>query len=193
MPRKPNQYLIIACEGVSEYAYIQECNRTLRELGMHAVLRPVCIGNGFYAKAAAKFRQIKKDNPRDAIHIWVDYDIYARNERNCRDEYERRPQGIPAFLFSRQNFEDFLATHLDLSRLRTWVEHCRKTRHLEAPLPSSRHIPLFRQVLFHNYEKGSLPFAFSPMVLQQMLENQAREGMPFHCDFADLVRSLLAG
>ncbi len=193
MPRTPNQYLIIVCEGLSEYAYIQELNRTLRELGVRAVLHPVCIGSGFYAKAVAKFRQVKKDNPRDAIHIWVDYDIYARNERNCRDEYERRPQGIPAFLFSRQNSEDFLATHLDATRLRTWVNHCRQTRHLETPLPTSRHIPLFRDVLFQNYEKGNLPFAFSTTTLRQMLENQAKGDMPFHCDFAELIRHLLAG
>ncbi len=193
MPRTPNQYLIIVCEGLSEYAYIQELNRTLRELGVRAVLHPVCIGSGFYAKAVAKFRQVKKDNPRDAIHIWVDYDIYARNERNCRDEYERRPQGIPAFLFSRQNSEDFLATHLDATRLRTWVNHCRQTRHLETPLPTSRHIPLFRDVLFQNYKKGNLPFAFSTTTLRQMLENQAKGDMPFHCDFAELIRHLLAG
>ncbi len=193
MARTPNQYLIIVCEGLSEYAYIQELNRTLRELGVRAVLHPVCIGSGFYAKAVAKFRQVKKDNPRDTIHIWVDYDIYARNERNCRDEYERRPQGIPAFLFSRQNSEDFLATHLDATRLRTWVNHCRQTRHLETPLPTSRHIPLFRDVLFQNYEKGNLPFAFSTTTLRQMLENQAKGDMPFHCDFAELIRHLLAG
>ena len=100
--------IIVVCEGSSEFAYIQELNRLMREMECSVVFRPIAVGSGFYAAVQSKYREIKRANPRGDICIWVDADIYIRNERNCNDAYRRRPAGVPAFLFSRQNFEDFL-------------------------------------------------------------------------------------
>ena len=95
-----NSFLIIVCEGDSEVAYIQELNRLFREMEISATLHPVCVGTGFFSNVVAVYRAVRRENPRTPIHIWVDWDVYARNKRQCLDAYFRKSRGIPAFCFS---------------------------------------------------------------------------------------------
>ncbi len=130
-----NSFLIIVCEGESEVAYIQELNRLFREMEISATLHPVCVGSGFFSNVVAAYRNVRRANPRTNIQIWVDWDIYARNERQCMDAYSRKGKGIPSFCFSRQNFEDFLATHLAKDELARWLEVCLEKQKEGMPFP----------------------------------------------------------
>ena len=183
-----NRFLIIVCEGESEVAYIQELNRLFRELEISATLQPVCVGTGFFSNVVAAYRNARRDNPRTDIQIWVDWDIYARNERQCMDAYSRKGGGIPSFCFSRQNFEDFLVTHLAEDELARWLEVCRSSGHLKEPLHSEQYIPLFRETLFPQYSKGDIPFPLTHECIERMLQNQDKDDMPLHCDFANTIR-----
>ncbi len=60
MQIKNNQIIIILCEGNSEYAYIQELNRFLREEEKNVVLIAKTIGSGHYADVKRKFSAEKK-------------------------------------------------------------------------------------------------------------------------------------
>jgi len=182
-----NKVFILVCEGESEVAYIQELNRLLRELEINTTLRPICIGSGFFSKVVATYKSIRKNNPRTKTYIWVDWDIYARNERDCGTAYTHKPDGIPDFCFSRQNFEDFLATHLSEDELNRWLEACQQNGHLAQPLHGDEYIPLFKSQLFPTYFKGNLPFELTEVRVRQMLENQSKPDMPLHCELADLI------
>ena len=187
-----NKVFILVCEGESEFAYIQELNRLLRELEINAILQPICIGTGFFANVVATYKSIRKNNPRTTIFIWVDWDIYARNERGCNTTYAHKPDGIPDFCFSRQNFEDFLATHLPEDELNHWLEVCRQNGHLEHPLHGEEYLPLFKNYLFPEYSKGNLPFELTEERVRQMLENQSKQDMPLHCELTDLIARIMA-
>ena len=187
-----NSFLIIVCEGESEVAYIQELNRLFREMEISATLHPVCVGTGFFSNVVAAYRNARRDNPRTDIQIWVDWDIYARNERQCMDAYSRKGRGIPSFCFSRQNFEDFLATHLAEDDLARWLDVCRSSGHLRIPLHSEQYIPLFREALFPQYSKGDIPFSLTQEYIERMLHKQDNNEIPLHCDFADIVRDILS-
>ena len=187
-----NSFLIIVCEGESEVAYIQELNRLFREMEISATLHPVCVGTGFFYNVVATYRNVRRANPRTDIQIWVDWDVYARNERQCLDAYSRKGKGIPSFCFSRQNFEDFLATHLAEDELARWLEVCRSNGHLKTPLHSEEYISLFREVLFPQYSKGDIPFPLTQERIERMLQNQNKGDMPLHCDFANTIRDILS-
>ena len=187
-----NSFLIIVCEGESEVAYIQELNRLFRELEISATVHPVCVGTGFFSNVVAAYRNARRANPRTDIQIWVDWDVYARNERQCLDAYSRKGKSIPSFCFSRQNFEDFLTTHLAENELARWLEVCRNSGHLMTPLHSEQYIPLFRETLFPRYSKGDIPFLLTQERIERMLQNQDKGEMPLHCDFADTIRYILS-
>ena len=180
--------ILVICEGYSEAAYLQELNRLFREMEIAVVFHPCVCGNGFYGNVAARYRHERQKNRRSPIYIWVDWDLYARNERRNLDNYSNRPSGIPAFCFSRQNFEDFLATHLDAEQLGEWIAICRQRHHWEVPLHSAEYLELFKTQLFADYQKGALPFELSPEMLRQMLENQNIHDCPAHCEFAEVIR-----
>ena len=188
---RQNNVIIVICEGQSEVAYIQELNRLFREMEIKAVLLPVCVGTGFFHDVQMTYKRKRKENPRTAIRIWVDWDIYARNERDCMDNYSGKAKGIPDFYFSRQNFEDFLVTHLPKNQLDNWVNICRQHGHLESPLQADEYMELLHANIFSSYSKGMIPFELSNDMLKQMMTNQEQVDLPFHCDFAKVIRMLM--
>ena len=62
MQYSQNRLFIIAGEGKSEVAYIQEFNMLFRELEMSARLHPVCIGTDFFSIVIAVIIRICEDN-----------------------------------------------------------------------------------------------------------------------------------
>ena len=191
MALSQNRFFIIACEGESEVAYVQELNRLFRELEIATTLQPVCIGSGFFSNVVTAYRNTRKNNPRTPIYIWVDWDIYARNDRKCMEAYSCKLNGIPDFHFSRQNFEDFLATHLSEDELECWIEVCRQNGHLQIPLHSETYVTLMENILFPSYVKGTLPFDMTEGRIEQMLDNQCNAAMPLQCDFAEVIRQII--
>ncbi|MCF0224647.1 MAG: hypothetical protein HUK20_10285 [Fibrobacter sp.] len=59
-----NKVTIALCEGESEFAYIQELNRFLRENENGFVFVPRLIGSGHYSDIYAKYKEQRKSNPK---------------------------------------------------------------------------------------------------------------------------------
>ncbi|MCA6072240.1 MAG: RloB family protein [Endomicrobium sp.] len=105
-----NSRYIIICEGKSEVAYIQELNKYFREKNISINLVSKPVGGGHYADVVRKYKEEFKKNNEYGFRIWVDKDIYERNEQKNWDKYNKRPKNIPDFCFNIFNFEDFFYT-----------------------------------------------------------------------------------
>jgi hypothetical protein len=92
------------------------------------------------------------------IGIWADFDLYHRNYNNLATQYEGKPAGIPDFLFSFHNFEDFIALHLDDEWFEEWLRFGRQG-HFREPLHSCDYIPEFRRIC-PDYKKADVPVDF---------------------------------
>ena len=75
--------IIVICEGKSETKYLQELNRFLRENSAEnsIVFVPKTVWTGHFTEVVKKYRDERKLNKKANIEIWVDYDIYKRNEQ----------------------------------------------------------------------------------------------------------------
>lgn len=162
----------VACEGKSEKACLAELNRLFRETGTPIILKDEVAGGGFYPLAEAAYKRAQKKSGTRGQHagqgtpwVWVDSDLYERNDRASGDLYTSRPKGIPAFLFSHHNFEDFLVLHLGDEQVEQWRQLCHGGT---APLHERDYLPLLAS-LFPDYAKPSLPAPLSPLPPRQRL------------------------
>ena len=170
-------YLVI-CEGESECNYLGHLNRFLSTLPLPASGGPVALrfipkptredpvkgraigcGSGDFTKVSKAYKAEQKKNRHATFAIWVDADLYVRNDKGNRDKYESRPAGIPSFNFSLLNFEDFLALHADEAHFAAWVEEMRKAGHFECPCHWEAYEPHCLKV-FPEYQKNRLPVDF---------------------------------
>ncbi len=178
-------YLVV-CEGKSEKTYIQTLNRFLDDNGYNFTLLAKVVNTGHCTEVIKKYKDVRKDNPRGDIVIWVDKDIYTRNEQNDAVRYQNKPKNIPDFFFSIQNFEDFLALHLDEERVQKWHQSCSAHNHLLCPMTENVYLPLVQQHLFPDYSKGELPFEISHKILQTLFKNN-HKFIDCKCDFATFI------
>lgn len=156
---------IVICEGRSEYVYIERLQSFLDGLsvGWDVPLQffPKIArtssgfekGGGDYRSVVAGYRWQRKKNKTAHIEVWVDHDIYLRNDRNNRDMYLAKPPGIPDFRFSFHNFEDFLVMHMENRQVQVWQSIFEPKGHFGAPLHSRDYEPLFQQIM-PEYRKG---------------------------------------
>jgi len=186
--QKLHSHIIIVCEGHSEVAYIQELNRLLREIGARAVLLPKPVCTGFYKTVMNKYKAERKNNPRTEIGVWVDYDLYARNNSNCMTDYNKTKDKVQ-FMFNRQNFEDFLALHLDDGKLKNWLNVCNAKKHFNVPMHSDVYEPLVQRHLFSNYKKGDLPFELTLAMVENLFRHHADSEIPLNSDFTRFLRN----
>lgn len=178
--------VIVVCEGKSDVAYLNALQRfvendiPLRPGQDDPLLRfvpyPELLGTctGAYDKIVEAYHEAVEMFAPDSVEIWVDADIYIRNEALNADpnkfngtEYQSRPGDIPVFHFSYHNFEDFIALHCDDKTFGVWKSvvlngHNAETgkSHHDHPLSRAEHAPLFQKVLPH-YSKRKTPFALS--------------------------------
>jgi hypothetical protein len=175
---------LIVCEGESEHAYLQRLQSFLdaqplpdgtfetpiRFIGpMQAVAK-----TGAFGKLKGAFNKTRKANKTaPSIQIWADFDLYQRNDCGCADEYAAKTSGIPDFLFSFHNFEDFLALHSSGSQLAEWLRYGSPAgrNHFAAPLHSKNYEPEIERI-FPGYRKGTLsPDFISWASLQNLKAN----------------------
>lgn len=183
-------YFII-CEGNSEFAYIQELNRYLENNNYLFILNPIRIGNGHFKAVRKKYNDFKKANPRNQnIIVWVDKDVYIRNDNGDKKAYENK-WDVPNFIFNLNNFEDFLVMHMPTHILEKWQDICRKKKHFEKPLCEDEYLPLYQKSVFPKYEKGNIPFEIKDEYIQQALLNQKNTNILFKSDFLDLLSDLI--
>lgn len=187
----------VVCEGKSEKAYLAQLNRLFRESGVPIIVKDEVAGGGGYAlvtdtyKKTQKKSGIRKVGPHTPQPwIWVDSDLYERNERDCHTRYQNRPNGIPAFLFSHHNFEDFLVLHLGDEQVAQWVNLCNGG---SDPLHERDYLPLL-PALFPDYQKPNLPAALlvlTPHHLANAYRHSRDTAIPFHCDFIERLVPLI--
>lgn len=185
---------IILCEGESEVAYIQVLNRYLRENEYNFKFIPRLIGSGFFTDVHKKHKEERKSNPRTPIKIFLDDDIYVRNEDQREQDNSLKLASSSykdEFLFNTHNFEDFLMLHYDDVTLNLWLTKCTGTNHGAFPMHSAKFMPLVKEI-FPDYKKGELPFS---TINQENIENLFRHNEDnsifIKSDFAMYLKSRL--
>ncbi len=159
---------IIICEGESEWAYLQRLQSFLEQQqmpdgGFETPLRfivpeRVIVKSGAFGKLRNRYNKTRKQNKNISIQIWADFDLYHRNDKGCADHYAHKSAGIPDFLFSYHNFEDFFALHWDGDRFQEWLRFG-SGGHFDTPLHAEGYLPEIKKI-FPGYDKGALPVDF---------------------------------
>ena len=177
--------VVVICEGTSEYVYLQELNRFFRANHIPLAFSGQVIGTGAYKAAVNRYRDIRRQMKNAEIVIWVDRDIYVDSQKRL---YDNKPETIPDFLFSRMNFEDFLALHMDRKSMFRWQKVCEEHHHFSEPMCSAVYLPLFKVTCFEHYKKGKLPFRINEETLSRLFANLKRKHVRFKCDFGDFLK-----
>lgn len=160
--------IIVICEGDSEKAYIQNINRILNyKKSYGALFKPITVNTGYFYEVKKKFRSEYKNNPKSSIIIWVDFDLYKRNDKDCLEIYKKK-QGIPDFLFSCINFEDFLILHEKENTVSKWIKL--SGDHFKEPMHSDEYLSRFK-LIKPNYKKGELAQPIDKSRFEMMLNN----------------------
>lgn len=191
-----NPNYIVVCEGSSEFAYLNELNRFLRELGQTKMFIPKTVGTGDYYAVLKKYREVKKHNLKNHIAIWVDYDRYCRDDNHNRMEYTKRNiSKIPTFLFNHHSFEDFFVMHYDDNVVSRWQTICQAQNHFMNPLKSEIAESLLRKNIFPDYAKSSLlsDFVIGKDSLGNLFRHQQSQTCRFKSDFAAFLMKELQG
>ncbi len=201
---KPSCHII--CEGKSEYAYIQELLRYVRdnELNVKFTLRPYNAGGGDYNSLIEEYNKQKhtRKNDKDFI-IWCDDDIYVRNDMGNKDSYDSKGNDIPNFLFNTHNFEDFLIMHLEEDILNKWIAACNIAKHFKRPLYAGgkggyEQLLADKEIFYtkasgRQYIKGELPdiFKINSQGLENLFKRQIDKKIPFKSLFIDFLKDYL--
>lgn len=191
----PTTRYIIVCEGESERAYLQRLQGFLddQELPPNTFETPLrFIGpvsalakTGSFGKIKSTYNKTRGTNRTASIQIWADFDLYHRNDQNCAVSYAAKTAGIPDFLFSFHNFEDFFALHFNGQQLADWLAFGGPAgfRHFIMPLHLHGYLPEIQRI-FPDYAKGGLPADFvswdSLKNLKANLAHQPSGSNPHH-------------
>ncbi len=162
--------IVVVCEGESEWTYLQRLNSALAaepfpegwsDVPIRFVGRPkkTGVGSGVFKAVERELRKEMKQNPSVEKWVWVDADLYVRNDKECGTNYRKRAAGIPPFCFSVFNFEDFLALHLDDEGFERWIGVMEESGHFKNPLHWDDYRGRFEKVM-PGYRKGGLPADF---------------------------------
>ncbi len=159
---------IIVCEGESEWAYLQRLQSFLDQQPLldgtfesplqFIAPERVTVKTGTFGKLENRHNQLRRENKNSSIHIWADFDLYHRNDSNCAELYSKKAPGIPDFLFSYHNFEDFFALHWEGDALEKWLQFGQRG-HFTTPLHADGYLPEIKSI-FPDYGKGGLPADF---------------------------------
>ncbi|MEI6338582.1 MAG: hypothetical protein WCQ57_08385 [Verrucomicrobiota bacterium] len=168
----PTTRHIIVCEGESEWAYLQNLQRFLdsQPLPPETFATPLIFispvsavaKTGSFGKIKNTYNRTRTDNRTSrSIQIWADFDLYHRNDYKCAEHYAAKTAGIPDFLFSFHNFEDFFALHFDGNAFQEWLHFGGSSgqNHFQTPLHSDGYLPEIKRI-FPGYYKGQLPTGF---------------------------------
>lgn len=160
---------IIVCEGESEWAYLQRLQSFLNQqpqadgafdppLQLIAPER-VVVKNGTFGKLKKSAQPDSKGKSQRSIHS----DLGRLRSLPAQRQALRRPlreknSGIPDFLFSYHNFEDFFALHWDGECVAEWLRFG-GAGHFTTPLHADGYLPEIKRI-FPEYGKGDLPADF---------------------------------
>lgn len=159
---------IIVCEGESEWAYLQRLQSFIdqQQLPPNTFEPPlrlvaperVIVKGGSFGKLKSRYNRTRTQNRKSSIQIWTDFDLYHRNYNHCADLYSHKTAGIPNFLFSYHNFEDFFALHSDGDSFQEWLRFGDQG-HFTTPLHAIDYLPEIKRI-FPGYSKAEMPAGF---------------------------------
>lgn len=186
---KTKKTYMILCEGSSEYAYIQILNRILVDNSINISFVAKEVGNGHFSDVEKEYKKQCKKNAKLEKIIWVDKDIYKRDDKGNGTSYLNKKQNIPDFIFTKYNFEDFLVMHLDDDVIDKWHQVLNTKGHFNMPLKSSEYIPLIKEniALFQDYEKGDIPFEITFEKIKQAYNTHQKQNINFKCDMLKYI------
>jgi hypothetical protein len=193
-----NEVIKVICEGRSEAAYLNQINHFLKENGVKTIFLPIPTYGGHFNVIRKKLQQLgylrKKAVCRnEKVIIWVDKDVYERNEQKNQDKYEDFIKKYPLlfFHFNRFSFEDFYILHEESENVRMWYNICRKKGHFsEKPLTSQISEELIKEIL-PGYKKGEISTSFiSINSLKNLFINNGK--YEFKSDIVDFLRPILS-
>lgn len=146
---------IIICEGESEWAYLQRLQSFLEEQPLEfGAFEPalkffspkrIIARSGTFGNLKKRYTLTRNDDRKTPIQIWADFDLYHRNDKHCADHYASKAAGIPDFLFSYHNFEDFFALHAEEDKFQEWVKFG-EGGHFTTPLHSREYLPEIKRI-----------------------------------------------
>ena len=189
--------IVIVCEGKNDVSYLNALQRFVENdipllpgqtdpflrFIPYPELEGACTGQ--YDKIVAAYSSATEIFDSTSVEVWVDADIYIRNEAFNSDpskfngtEYLNRPSDVPVFFFSYHNFEDFAALHYDGKTFQAWksnvlhaVPEAVKLPHHDSPLPRTAYAPLYQKVFPHYSKKKRTPFDLSTERLSNLRRN----------------------
>lgn len=181
-------------EGQSEMAYLNELNRYFREEDIPWVFYPVKAVNGQYREVRKCYREVKKNHKKDRIEILVDRDIYIRDDKERVDYSSRKEDGLPPFLFSYMNWEDYLILHLSKEKVERWCKICSEMGHFTLPLTAKEYLRALEESGVWGrtrYKKGRVPFEITGKRLERAIRNDRDENIEIHSDFINILIEIL--
>jgi len=184
---KPVRHIIV-CEGESEWVYLQRLQSFINSLptpdGTYEVplqfIPPAraIAKSGKFSSVIKNYRARFRENKNSSIQVWVDFDLYHRNDNKNADLYKLKQTqhpNTPDFHFSFHNFEDFLALHFDDAHFNEWKRIFHANGHFNTPLHETDYMPAFKTML-PAYRKGDLPAGFvSKDSLARLKKNTASQ------------------
>lgn len=175
---------IILCEGNSEYAYIQILNRILLENNINISFAAKEIGTGHFSDVEKAYKKQCKENKKLEKVIWVDKDIYKRNDKDNDTKYASK-KNVPDFLFTTYNFEDFLVMHLDDDIINSWEQILNTNGHFNQPLVATVYEQLIKDsiTIFTDYKKGVIPFEITLDNIRHAYKIHQNQNIKFKSDF----------
>lgn len=179
---------IILCEGSSEYAYIQILNRILLENNINISFAAKEIGTGHFSDVEKAYKKQCKENKKLEKVIWVDKDIYKRNDKDNDTKYASK-KNVPDFLFTTYNFEDFLVMHLDDDIINSWEQILNTNGHFNQPLVAAVYEQLIKDsiTIFTDYKKGVIPFEITLDNIRQAYKTHQATNIKFKSDLLDFI------
>ena len=164
----------------------------MRENDININLYPRNAGNGHYTEIIKKYKKEFNTNKKSNFIIWVDKDIYIRNENKNMDRYRLKPKNIPDFTFNFCNFEDFITLHLEYKLINCWETICKNKNHFENPMTSDQYEILFIENIINNYEKGIFPFnEINYNMLINAIDNNNNKSIKFKSDFLTFLENII--
>lgn len=202
------QNILVFCEGKTEFIYIQELRKFLREMDIWT-LQFVSENLNGIDSTKNYLRQIqnkvKKQNGKfDRFFIWLDYDIFKRESiSDSKIKQEITELKIPKklklarkrkakALLNYMNAEDFLILHCIKNKINDWLKVCLKHKHFENPMCRKQYEPLFRGII-PNYKKGEIPkdICFGKKVFEICIANVENKKIPFKSDIREILKLVL--
>lgn len=192
--------VIIVCEGKSDYKYLTELQRFIKDeirppegsdepaLIFVPYPDPEGVMSGSFGECQRVRKEAKAEFPDDPVENWVDSDIYIRNETYWTDresgkefkngdEYRKWTTGCEEqFLFSHYNVEDFFALHYDDAEFQKWKAEVLLAVK-DAQTPPHKDLPLPGHDYSRLYQKFNARYSkgkFTPAITINSLANLRR-------------------